>query len=61
MSVRVEKLTAPAAPLLPMAVLALLSSMAALLMRWWRQPAPLVMSEDWMSEQARIDSQRGWN
>jgi hypothetical protein len=61
MSVRVEKLEALATPLVPMAVLGLLSTTAALLVRWWRQPAPLVMSEDWMSDRARSDFHQGWN
>jgi hypothetical protein len=38
-----------------------LSTMAALLIRWWRQPAPLVMSEDWMNDRARTDVYQGWN
>jgi hypothetical protein len=60
MTVRVEKLEALAAPLLPVAVLSLASTMAALLVRWWREPAPLVMSEDWMNERARSDFHQGW-
>jgi hypothetical protein len=61
MTVHVEKLEAPATPLLPAVVLGFLSAMTALLMRWWRQPAPLVMSDDWLNERARSDSQQGWN
>lgn len=61
MTVRVEKLEAPAAPLISLAVLGFLSTMTALLVRWYRQPAPLVMSEDWLNEQARTDSHQGWN
>jgi hypothetical protein len=61
MTVRVDKLEVPATPLLPVAVLGFVSAMTALLLRWWRQPAPLVMSEDWLSERARTDSQQGWN
>jgi hypothetical protein len=61
MTVRVEKLGTSATPLLPIAVLGVLSTMAALLIRWWRQPAPLVMSEDWMNDRARTDVYQGWN
>ena len=61
MTVHVEKLEAPATPLLPAVVLGFLSAMTALLLRWWRQPAPLVMSDDWLNERARTDSQQGWN
>ena len=61
MTVHVEKFEAPATPLLPVLVLGFLSATTALLMRWWRQPAPLVMSEDWLNERARTDSHQGWN
>jgi hypothetical protein len=61
MTVRVGKLEAPVAPLVPLAVLSFLSTMTVLLVRWWRQPAPLAMSEDWLSDRARIDSNQGWN
>lgn len=61
MTVRVEKLEAPAAPLVSLAVLGFLSTMTVLLVRWWRKPAPLVMSEDWLSDRARTDSYQGWN
>jgi hypothetical protein len=61
MTVRVEKLEAPAAPLVSLAVLGVLSTMTALLVRWYRQPAPLVMSEDWLNDRARADFHQGWN
>jgi hypothetical protein len=60
MTVRVEKLEAPAA-LVSLAVLGFLSTMTALLVRRWRQPAPLVMSEDWLNDRARTDFHQGWN
>jgi hypothetical protein len=61
MTVRVEKLEAPATPLIAVTVLGFLSAMTAFLVRRWRQPTPLVMSDDWLSEQARSDSHQGWN
>jgi hypothetical protein len=60
MTVRLEKLEASAAPLISIAVLGLVSTMATLLVRWWRQPAPLVMSEDWVNDRARSDAYQGW-
>ena len=61
MTVRVEKLEAPAAPLISLAVLGFLSTMTALLVRWYRRPGPLVMSEDWLNDRARADFHQGWN
>jgi hypothetical protein len=61
MTVRVGNFEAPVAPLVPLAVLGFLSTMTVLLVRWWRQPAPQGMSEDWLSDRARIDSNQGWN
>jgi antibiotic biosynthesis monooxygenase (ABM) superfamily enzyme len=59
MTVRVEKLQAPAPSLLTLAVLGLLSTTTAVLVRWWQRPATMVMSEDWMNDQARFDSKQG--
>jgi hypothetical protein len=61
MTVRVEKLEAPSPSFFTLAVLGLLSTTTAVLMRWWQRPTPLVMSEDWLNDRARIDSQRGYN
>jgi hypothetical protein len=61
MAVRIEKLEATAAPLVPLAVVGFVSTMTVLLMRWWRQPAPMAMSEDWLSDRARSESHQGWN
>jgi hypothetical protein len=61
MTVRVEKLDAPATPLIAVTVLGFVSAMTALLVRWWRQPTPLVMSDDWLSDRARSDSHQGWD
>ena len=60
MTVRVDKLQAPAT-FLPVAVLGFLSAMTALAVRWWRKPAPLVMSDDWLNERARTESHQGWD
>jgi hypothetical protein len=59
MTVRVEKLQAPAPSLFTMAVLGLLSTTTAVLLRWWQRPTPMVMSEDWLQEHSRFDSNRG--
>ena len=59
MTVRVEKLQAPVPSLLTLAVLGLVSSATAVLLRWWQRPAMMVMSEDWLNDQARVDSHRG--
>jgi hypothetical protein len=59
MTVRVEKLQAPAPSLLTLAVLGLLSTTTAVLVRWWQRPATMVMSDDWMNDRARFDSKRG--
>jgi hypothetical protein len=59
MSVRVEKLNAPFSSLLMVAVLGLLSSTTGVLWRWWQRPTTMVMSQDWMSDRARIDSKGG--
>jgi antibiotic biosynthesis monooxygenase (ABM) superfamily enzyme len=61
MTVRVEKLQAPVPSLLTLAVLGLVSSATAVLLRWWQRPATMVMSEDWLNERARFDSSQGWN
>ena len=60
MTVHVEKFETHATPLLPAVALGFLSAMTALLVRWWRQPAPLVMSEDWLNDRARTDAHQGW-
>jgi len=31
-----------------------------MLFRLWQRPTTMVMSEDWLNEHARVDSQRGW-
>ena len=59
MIARVEKLDAPAPSLFALAVLGILSTTTAALMRWWQRPAPMMMSEDWLSDRARIDSKHG--
>ncbi len=61
MTVRVEKLQTPAPSLLALAVLGILSTTTAVVLRWWQRPTPMVMSEDWLSDQARVDSKQGWN
>jgi antibiotic biosynthesis monooxygenase (ABM) superfamily enzyme len=60
MTVRVEKLHAPVPSLLTLAVLGLVSSATAVLVRWWQRPTTMTMSEDWMHEHTRFDSHRGW-
>jgi hypothetical protein len=59
MTVRVEKLQVHVPSFLTLAVLGLISSTTALLFRLWQQPTTMVMSEDWLNEHARVDSQRG--
>jgi antibiotic biosynthesis monooxygenase (ABM) superfamily enzyme len=59
MTVRVEKLQTPAPSLFALAVLGLLSTTTAVFFRWWQRPTPMVMSDDWLYEQARFDSKRG--
>ncbi|HZM96390.1 MAG TPA: hypothetical protein VFB92_23365 [Vicinamibacterales bacterium] len=59
MTVRVEKLQAPVPSLLTLAVLGLVSSATAVLLRWWQRPATMVMSEDWLNDHNRVDSHRG--
>jgi hypothetical protein len=59
MTVRVEKLQAPAPSLFTLAVLGLLSTSTAVLLRWWQRPTTMVMSEDWLNDRARFDSKRG--
>jgi hypothetical protein len=59
MTVRVEKLQTPAPSLFALAVLGLLSTMTAVFLRWWQRPTTMVMSDDWLYERARFDSQRG--
>jgi hypothetical protein len=59
MTVRVEKFQAPAPSLFTLAVLGILSTTTAVFFRWWQRPTNMVMSEDWLHEQARFDSQRG--
>jgi len=61
MSVRVEKLHAPVPSFLAMAVLGLISSATAVLLRWWQRPTTMMMSEDWLKERARFDSSQGWD
>jgi antibiotic biosynthesis monooxygenase (ABM) superfamily enzyme len=61
MAVRVEKLQAPVPSFLTLAVLGLVSGATAVLLRWWQQPTAMVMSEDWLTDRARFDSQRGWD
>jgi hypothetical protein len=60
MTVRIEKLEAPAPSLVTLAVLGLLSTTTAVLVRWWQRPTTLKMSEDWLNDRARIDAQRGY-
>ena len=60
MTVRVEKLSHPVPSLLGVAILGLLSTTAAVVVRWWQRPAPLTMSEDWLNDRARTEAQRGW-
>jgi hypothetical protein len=59
MSARVEKLEAHAASLFAVAILGILSTTTAVLMRWWQRPAPMTMSDDWMSDLLRSDSKNG--
>ena len=61
MTVRVEKLQFPVPSFLTLAVLGLISSTTAVLFRLWQRPTTMVMSEVWLSEYARVDSQRGWD
>ena len=61
MTVRVEKLNAPTPSLLMVAVLGLVSTITGILWRWWQRPSTMVMSDDWMSDQARLDAKQGWN
>lgn len=61
MTVRVENLNAPAPSLFTLAVLGILSTTTAVLLRWWQRPTTMVMSEDWLSDRARTDSKRGLN
>jgi hypothetical protein len=60
MNVRVEKLHAPVSSLLTVAVVGIVSTMTAVVLRWWQRPTPLVMSDDWLNDRARLDSQQGW-
>jgi hypothetical protein len=59
MSARVEKLDAPAPSPYALAIVGILSMTTAALVRWWRRPAPMMMSKDWLSDRARIDSKHG--
>jgi hypothetical protein len=59
MTVSVEKLNAPSPSLLMVAVLGLLSTTTGVFWRWWQRPASMVMSEDWLSDQARTDLKQG--
>jgi antibiotic biosynthesis monooxygenase (ABM) superfamily enzyme len=59
MAVRVEKLQAPVASLFTLAVLGLLSTTTAVVLRWWQQPTTMVMSDDWLNDRARFDSKIG--
>jgi antibiotic biosynthesis monooxygenase (ABM) superfamily enzyme len=61
MTVRVEKLQAPVPSLFTLAVLGLLSTTTAVLLRWWQRPTTMVMSEDWLYDRARSESKQGWN
>jgi hypothetical protein len=60
MNVHVEKLQAPVSSLLTVAVVGIVSTMTAVVLRWWQRPTPLVMSDDWLNDRARLDSQQGW-
>jgi hypothetical protein len=60
MNVRVEKLHAPVSSLLTVAVVGIVSTLTAVVLRWWQRPTPLVMSDDWLNDRARLDSQQGW-
>jgi antibiotic biosynthesis monooxygenase (ABM) superfamily enzyme len=59
MNVRVEKLQAPVTSLFTLAVLGLLSTTTAVVLRWWQRPTTMVMSEDWLNDRARFDSKGG--
>jgi hypothetical protein len=61
MTVRVEKLQAPAPSLVTLAVLGLIAGATAVLRRWWQRPTTMAMSEDWLNDYARFNSQRGWD
>jgi hypothetical protein len=61
MTVRVEKLRLPTPSFLTLAVLGIISSATASVLRWWQEPAPMVMSEDWINEHARTETQHGWD
>ena len=61
MTVRVEKLNAPSPSLLMVAVLGLVSATTGIFWRWWQRPATMMMSDDWMSDQARLDAKQGRN
>ena len=50
-----------AGDLLMVAVLGLVSTITGILWRWWQRPSTMVMSDDWMSDQARLDAKQGWN
>jgi hypothetical protein len=45
---------------LTLAVLGILSTTTAILMRWWQRPARQVMSDVWLNDRARLDSRQGW-
>lgn len=59
MTVRVEKLQTPVFSFLALAVLGMVSTTTAVLLRRWRRPATLAMSEDWLIDRARTESKRG--
>jgi len=61
MAVRVERLSAPSPSLLMVALMGLMSVTTGIFWRWWQRPATMTMSQDWMSDQARMDAKQGWN
>jgi hypothetical protein len=60
MTVRVDKLETQAPSFLTLAVLGILSTTTAFLMRWWQRPAKQIMSDTWLNDRARLDSRKGW-
>jgi len=59
MAVHVEKLEAPVTSLFTLAVLSVLSTTTAVVLRWWQRPTTMVMSDDWLNDRARFDSKVG--
>lgn len=59
MTVRVEKLEAPAVSLLAIAINGAISTATTALLLLWQRPTVLTMSDDWLGDRARIESRRG--